>query len=165
VIVVADSSPLIILTKLGCFDSLNRLFPRVHVSPEVHHEVVIAGAGLPGALEVSKAEWIEVKAVQNPAGINLEQRKYGLGPGEMSTILLAKEIGANPVLLDDYRARKVAKAQGLEILGSVGLLEIFYLRHYLTDLRIVFRQLLAHDVYIDKRLLDRRLQALGLRPL
>ena len=164
-IVVADSSPLIILTKLGCFDSLNRLFPRVHVSPEVHHEVVIAGAGLPGALEVSKAEWIEVKAVQNPAGINLEQRKYGLGPGEMSTILLAKEIGANPVLLDDYRARKVAKAQGLEILGSVGLLEIFYLRHYLTDLRIVFRQLLAHDVYIDKRLLDRRLQALGLRPL
>jgi predicted nucleic acid-binding protein len=59
----------------------------------------------------------------------------------------------------------VAKAQGLEILGSVGLLEIFYLRHYLTDLRIVFRQLLAHDVYIDKRLLDRRLQALGLRPL
>ena len=164
-IVVADSSPLIILTKLGCFDSLNRLFPRVHVSPEVHHEVVIAGAGLPGALEVSKAEWIEVKAVQNQAGINLEQRKYGLGPGEMSTILLAKEIGANPVLLDDYRARKVAKAQGLEILGSVGLLEIFYLRHYLTGLRIVFRQLLAHDVYIDKRLLDRRLQALGLRPL
>jgi predicted nucleic acid-binding protein len=165
VIIVADSSPLIILTKLGCFDSLNRLFPRVHVSPEVHHEVVIAGAGLPGALEVSKAEWIEVKAVQNPAGLKLGQRKYGLGPGEMSTILLAKEIGANPVLLDDYRARKLAKAEGLEILGSVGLLEIFYLRHYLTDLRIVFRQLQTHDVYIDKRLLDRRLRALGLPPL
>jgi len=46
----------------------------------------------------------------------------------MSTILLAKELGANPVLLDDYRARKLAKAEGLEILGSVGLLETFYLR-------------------------------------
>ncbi len=43
----------------------------------------------------------------------------------MSTILLAKELGANPVLLDDYRARKLAKAEGLEILGSVGLLEAF----------------------------------------
>jgi len=54
VTVVADSSPLIILTKLGCFDLLNRLFPRVYISAEVHHEVVIAGAGLTGALEVKR---------------------------------------------------------------------------------------------------------------
>jgi hypothetical protein len=74
-----------------------------------------------------------------------------LGPGETSTILLAKELGANPVLLDDYRARKLAKAEGLEILGSVGLLETFYLRHYLTDLRTAFRQLLTRNVYIDQR--------------
>jgi len=165
VIVVADSSPLVILTKLGCFDFLNRVFPRVCISTEVHHEVVIAGAGLPGASEVSKAEWIEVKAVQNPAGLYSAQRKYGLGPGEMSTILLAKELGANPVLLDDYRARKLAKAEGLKILGSVGLLETFYLRHYLTDLRTVFRQLLTHNVNVDQRLLDRRLRSLGLPPL
>ena len=93
------------------------------------------------------------------------QRQYGLGPGEMSTILLAKELGAKPVLLDDYRARKLAKGEGLEILGSVGLLETFYLRRYLTDLRSVFCQLLAHNVYIDQRLLDRRLRSLGLPPL
>ncbi len=163
--VVADSSPFVILTKLGCFDLLNQLFPRVCISPEVHYEVVIAGTGLPGASEVSKAEWIEVKAVQNPAGLYSAQRKYALGPGEMSTILLAKELGANPVLLDDYRARKLAKAEGLEILGSVGLLEAFYLRHYLTDLGSMFRQLLTHNVYIDQRLLDRRLRSLGLPPL
>ena len=163
--VVADSSSLVIVTKLGCFDLLNRLFPLVYISPEVHYEVVIAGAALPGASEVSKAEWIEVKAVQNPAGLYSAQRKYGLGPGEMSTILLAKELGANPVLLDDYRARKLAKEEGLKILGSVGLLETFYLRHYLTDLRTVFRQLLTHNVYVDQRLLDRRLRSLGLPPL
>ena len=163
--VVADSSPLVILTKLVCFDRLNQLFPRVYVSPEVHHEVVIAGAGLPGASEVSKAEWIEVKAVQNPAGLYSAQRKYGLGPGEMSTILLAKELGANPLMLDDYRARKLAKAEGLEILGSVGLLETFYVRRCLTDLRSAFQRLLTHNVYIDQRLLDRRLRSLGLPPL
>lgn len=95
--VVADSSPLVVLAKLGCFHFLNRLFPRVYISAEVHHEVVIAGAGLPGSAEVSKAEWIEVKAVQNPSGLYSAQRKHGLGPGEMSTILLAKELGANPV--------------------------------------------------------------------
>ena len=44
--VVADSSPLVILAKLGCFDLLNRLFPRLYISSEVHHEVVVAGVGL-----------------------------------------------------------------------------------------------------------------------
>ena len=162
---VADSSPLVILTKLDCLDLLNRVFPRVYISNEVHYEVVIAGAGLPGASEVSKAEWIAVKSVQNPAGLLSAQRKYGLGPGEMSAIFLAKELGASPVLLDDYRARKLAKAERLEILGSVGLLETFYLRRYLADLRSAFQQLLVHHVYIDQRLLDRRLRALGLPQL
>ena len=103
---VADSSPLVILTKLGYLDLLSRVFPRVYIPSEVHHEVVVAGDGLPGASEVSAADWIQVKSVQNPAGLHSAQRRYGLGPGEMSTILLAKELGANPVLLDDYRARK-----------------------------------------------------------
>ena len=87
-------------------------------------------------------------------------QRHGLGPGVM-----AKELDASPLLIDDYRARKLAKAEGLAILGSVGLLETFYLRRHLTDLRSTFRQLLTHNVYIDQRLLDRRLRSLGLPPL
>jgi uncharacterized protein len=163
--VIADSSPLVILAKLGCFNLLRQLFPRVYISREVHAEVAVAGAGLPGASEVSNAEWIEVKAMEDEAGLHSAQRIYGLGPGEMSTILLANELGAELVLLDDYKARKVAKAEGLAILGSIGLLEAFYLRGYLTDLRSVFQELIAQNVYIDRRLLDRRLRSLGLAPL
>jgi predicted nucleic acid-binding protein len=165
VTVVADSSPLVILAKLDCFDLLNQLFSRLYISAEVHYELVIAGAGLPGASQVSSAEWIEVKRVRGSADLFSAQQRYGLGPGEMSTIILGKELGARPLLIDDYKARKLAKAEGLEILGSVGLLETFYLRHYLTDLRSVFRQLLTHNVYIDQRLLDHRLRSLGLPPL
>jgi predicted nucleic acid-binding protein len=69
------------------------------------------------------------------------------------------------VLLDDYKARKLAKTGGLEILGSIGLLEAFHARGYSTDLRACFRQLTTHNVYIHQRLLDRRLRALGLPPL
>ncbi len=79
--------------------------------------------------------------------------------------VLRGEIHANAVLLDDYNARKLAKAEGLQVLGSVGLLETFYLRGHLPDLRATFRQLVTHGVYIDQRLLDRRLRSLGLPPL
>jgi predicted nucleic acid-binding protein len=161
VTVVADSSPLVILAKLGCFDLLNKLFRRLDISAEVYHEVVVAGAGLPGATEVANAKWVEVRNLQNQADLLAAQQNYALGVGELSTILLGKELHANAVLLDDYKARKLATAEGLQVRGSVGLLETFYLRGYLTDLRATFRQLLT-DSYVDQRLLDRRLRALGL---
>ncbi len=162
--VVADSSPLVILAKIGSFDLLNRLFPRLYISAEVHHEVVVAGVGLPGSSEVTKAEWIEVKQLQNQAGLSAAQEKYALGAGELSTILLAKEIRVTEVLLDDYNARKLARAEGLQVRGTVGLLETSFLRGHLADLQAAFRQLLTHS-YIDRRLLDLRLRALGLPPL
>ena len=90
--VVSDSSPLVILTKLGYFDLLNRLFSRVYISAEVHDEVVVVGTGLPGAAEVSNAKWIEVKQLQNPASLLAAQQKQALGLGEISTILLANSV-------------------------------------------------------------------------
>ena len=162
--VVADSSPLVILAKLDCFDLLNRIFPYLYISAEVHYEVVVVGVGLPGASEVAKSKWIEVKRLQSQADLLVAQQNCALGVGELSTILLGKELHANAVLIDDYHARKLARAEGLQVRGTVGLLETFYFRGYLADLRAAFRRLLTHS-YIDQRLLDLRLRALGLPPL
>jgi predicted nucleic acid-binding protein len=162
--VAADSFPLLILAKLGCFDLLPRIDPRIYISPEVHNEVVVAGAGLPGAEEVANAAWIDVKPLQNQADLLTAQEAYPLGLGEISTILLAKEIPADEILLDDYNARKLARAEGFPVRGSVGLLEAFYTRGELTDHRTVFRELLAHR-YMDPRLLDLRLRSLNLPSL
>jgi len=123
--------------------------------------VAVAVAGLPGATEVANAKWVEVRNLQNQADLLAAQQNYALGVGELSTILLGKELHASAVLLDDYKARKLATAEGLQVRGRVGLLKTFYLQGYLTDLRATFRQLHT-DSYIDQRLLDRRLRALGL---
>ena len=106
-----------------------------------------------------------MKQLQNPTDLFSAQQRYPLGLGEMSTILLAKDLAANLVLLDDYKARRLAKAEGLEILGCVEVLEAFYALGHLTDLRAYFQELITHNVYIHKRLLDRRFRALGLPPL
>jgi len=62
------------------------------------------------------------------------QEAYPLGLGEISTILLADEIP-----LDDYNAGKLARAEGFHVRGSFGLLEAFYTRGELTDLRTDLR--------------------------
>jgi uncharacterized protein len=126
--------------------------------------MVVVGVGLPGAVEVANAGWIDVKQVRNQTDLLATQEKYPLGLGEISSILLAKEIQADEILLDDYNARKLARVEGFHVRGSVGLIEAFYTRGELSDLRAVFRELLVHS-YIDPRLLDLRLRALGLPPL
>ena len=44
--VVADSSPLIILASLDCFDQLAKTYSRIFITTEVYSEIVVAGAGL-----------------------------------------------------------------------------------------------------------------------
>jgi predicted nucleic acid-binding protein len=49
VIVVSDSSPLIALARIRRLNILTSLFDRILIPNEVHHEVTVAGRGLPGA--------------------------------------------------------------------------------------------------------------------
>jgi predicted nucleic acid-binding protein len=49
--------------------------------------------------------------LRNQAELLAAQDKYPLGLGEISTILLAKDIQADEILLDDYNARKLARVR------------------------------------------------------
>lgn len=42
--------------------------------------------------------------------------------GEREAILLAEHLKADLVLLDDLRARRIAKARGLSVVGTLGIL-------------------------------------------
>ena len=163
--VVSDASPLIILAKIGALDLLQNLHRRIYMSSEVYAEIVVAGAGLPGASQVAKAKWIEVKPLQQASSLTAAQERFGLGLGELSTILLAKQMGASTVLIDEEKGRRIARAEGLQVRGTVGILENLYRRREIPDLRESFRNLVVCHAHLDLRLLNRRLQLYGLPPL
>jgi len=52
VIVVSDSSPLITLARAHHLELLREFYGQVLITREVHEEVTVADAGLPGADEV-----------------------------------------------------------------------------------------------------------------
>lgn len=164
-IAVSDSSPLITLARIGHFDLLQCLYQRIHISPQVYQEVVITGAGLPGSLEVSRASWIEVRPLAQAGVLEALIRRYGLGAGELSSITLAKEQSIRVVLLDDLSARKAAVEEGLAPRGCVGLLESAFRRGFLDDLRTAFCELVGQAAFVDRRLINERLAAHGLKPL
>lgn len=148
--VVSDSSPLIAFARIGRLSLLASLYGRIMISPEVHHEVTVAGRGLPGAEEVRKASWIKVA---------------GELSGDARTILLAKAVGADLVLLDEWKARRVAQEAGLSVVGCLGVLEVSARKGLVPDLREVYIDLLRHGIRFDLRLLQESLARLGLPKL
>ena len=163
--VVADSSPLILLSKTGYFDLLKNLYPRIHISGEVYAEVVVLGAGLPGASKVANADWIEVKQLQKPGDLTAAEVASGLVQASSARFSLGKRSRPSWRLIDDLRARQLARKEGFEVRGSVGLIQLLYRRSHLADLRAAYRLLLESNAYIDRVILDRRLISHGLRPL
>ncbi len=118
--VVSNSTALVHLSAAGHFDLLRELFGELYIPEEVYHEVVIAGAGKPGSSEVQNAPWIKRLAVKNRLACSMLNTM--LGVGESACIVLAIEIGAELVILDDRRARLQALAHGLNITGTIGVL-------------------------------------------
>ncbi len=120
---------------------------------------------MPGAAQVANAGWIRRKEIQYPSDLSVAQTRFGLGVGEISTIVLAKEIGAQIVLIDDLKGRRLAKEEGFEVRGTVGILETLFRQREITDLRAAFQKLLVAEAYIAREVLNQRLELLGLPPL
>jgi predicted nucleic acid-binding protein len=118
VIVLSDSSPLITLAKIKRLELLPQLYQSVTITPEVYAEVVVGGAGLAGATEISEARWINVRPVRQPA--HLTQQRSALGLGELSIVALGRDLDADLLLVDDMKARSLAQREGLAVLGCVG---------------------------------------------
>lgn len=162
---VSNASPLVSLARIGELESLQSLFETVYISWEVYDEVVVAGAGLPGASAVANAPWIQVVRVADAAGVRAAQAVHGLGAGETSAVQLALEKHLPLVLMDERRGRKYARQRGLDALGCVGLLEALFRRGRIVDLRKAYSDLLAGDVRIDSGILRSSLAKFGLPPL
>ena len=160
-IVVSDSSPLITLARIRQLDLLRDIFGSIVIPTEVHYEVTVAGRGRPGAEEISKADWIEVQAVPDQTDSSLVQTTAGLGAGERSAILFAKALSADLLLLDELKARRIAQTAGLPIVGCIGILEAGARAGKISDLRLVYVDLLKQGIRLELVLLRDSLKRLG----
>ena len=109
VIVIADTSCLISLSRINFFSLLRDLYKEVFITQEIANEF---GEVLP--------EWIKIK---NPVNQNYKQLLSStLDAGEASAIALAFEIKNVLLILDDLKGRQEAEKYGFKITGTLGVL-------------------------------------------
>ena len=116
-------------------------------------EVVEKGKERPGSKEVQDAYWILVNEVKDILGI--EALKHEIGVGESETIILAKELNADIVLIDDRIAREIAISMGLNVTGTLAIIYEAINRNIINeDFREIIKVMRKHNIWISDELLD-----------
>jgi len=118
--VVCNTGPLVALAMIDRLSILRDIFAHVSVPEAVHMELLEGGATNAGLGVYRKVDWITVRTISKPVDPLL---RTALDAGEAAVIGLAGELSVNLVLIDERKARKIARTiYGLHVIGSARVL-------------------------------------------
>ncbi|QDZ40727.1 DUF3368 domain-containing protein [Euhalothece natronophila Z-M001] len=138
--VIADTSSLIVFKKIGRLELLQFVYSEITITSEVESEY---GETLPA--------WVRVENASNQ-----EQQKFlegELDTGEASSIALAMEYPDSLMILDDLKARKVARKFNLVFTGTLGVISKARAEGYLNELKPIIDQILETNFRISDQVI------------
>lgn len=112
-IVVSDTSPILNLAAADKVHLLQDLYGEIVIPPAVARE--LERNGFP-------ATPLRTRVVAARDKDQVEALREQLDPGEAEAIVLAGELMADLLLVDEKRGRRVAESRGLEVTGLLGVL-------------------------------------------
>ena len=152
-LIVADSSALIALATCQCLELLDKLFEEIIVPQGVFDEVIVEGKAVAEKLR----QYLQKKIGQ----INLTTAVINagtLGRGELEGMVLYKQLQADYLIVDDKRARKIAKLNQIKITGSLGILLLAKQKGLISAVKPFLDQLRTSDIFINENLIVRTLR-------
>ena len=127
--IVSNTGPLIALAGISQFDLLRKLFGRIIIPPAVRAEVQDETS----VAALAAADWIVVQPAQDTLAVQLLREE--LDAGESEAIILARELDADLVLIDERAAKRKARAIGLQAIGTLGVLLMAKNKVLVVDLK------------------------------
>lgn len=138
-IVISDTSCLILLSKIGRLELLQKLYKSVFITPEIKNEF---NQILPDFIEI-----LEVKDKQKQLLL-----EFQIDKGESSGIALALEIPDAIIILDDNKARKIARKLSLNVTGTLGVIINAKKRGFIDDAIKILEEIKKTDFRISEEL-------------
>jgi len=119
-IVVSDTSPIANLIVIGRLGILQELYQEVIIPPKVWSEIqALKNFGV-DLSDFENAYWIQVNTPKNSAEVH--QLLGEINKGEAEAIVLAEELAADWLLIDERLGWNVAQRKGLRTVGLLGSL-------------------------------------------
>jgi len=158
-IVVVNTTPLLYLASIDQFELLRTFYQIVYLPEAVGNEILAGGSGSFGFGEFQKSGWIKTRAITNTAAKNY--LLIELDEGEAEVIVLAEELHANLIILDDNLARQIARLRGFKITGTLGILMAAKQQGLLPAVKPFLDRLRANGFWLNTDLYNRVLTQVG----
>jgi uncharacterized protein len=119
-IIVSDTSPVSNLILIRRLDILQKVFSEIVIPPVVDAEILALKQFGKDLSEYENAEWIKVIQPTNRQKVQDLQTK--LDEGEAQASVLALETNCDLLLMDERIGTSIARQEGLQTIGLVGVL-------------------------------------------
>ena len=151
-IVVSDTSPITALLTIQKIDLLRLLYGDVKIPMAVARELLAYHDRLPDFIQA-------VPVNESPL---LDQLKEQLDRGEAEAIVLAKELHADILLIDESLGRKAARLERLPIIGLMGILLIAKKKGLVASMRDLIDRLETEaGFYLSRQVKEKILSVAG----
>jgi len=152
-IIIADSGPMIALALLDLIQDSHKIIGKIVIPPTVYLECT-SDLTKPGAKIIKNAldnDRIMLHKVTQSNMLN--ELTSILDQGEAEAIMLYKEIGADLLLIDEVKGRKVAEKQNISITGTVAVLLKAKEKGIRSLVKPMIDKLLQHNYRLSKPLI------------
>ena len=158
-LVVSDTTPISELAKVELLWLLPAVFTNIVIPQQVYDEVT-AGSH-PAARLIQSVAWLMVQPVLDSQAVADLQTETRLGSGECAAIILAEQLKADRLLVDDGAARRVAAGRHLNTLGTGGILLLAKQQGHIDSVREALDRLIYHGTRIGQGLYREIIVAAG----
>ena len=155
-ILIADCSALIALSVCDSLHLLDALFGTVLVPEAVHQEATASDK--PEAIKLASYLRDKVRPVDTSAYVFLDAFADA---GETHAMLLYKQLGADRLLIDDKRGRKIAKINNINVIGSLGVLLAAKNEGLIPEVRSLIETIQNSRVFLSPTIIAAALEIAG----
>jgi predicted nucleic acid-binding protein len=99
---------------------IKKLFREVYIPEAVKQEVISGGTDSLGVKEIKTEKWIRARKIKNK--LAKEYLLTEIHDGEAEVIILAEELKADIIIMDDKLGRRIAKLRGFKVVGTLRIL-------------------------------------------
>ena len=142
-IIVSDTSPLSNLAVIGQISLLPKIYSRIIIPKTVAEELVNAGNSFPQIQSVVSLNWIEIREVKQSEMMRTLLDNSLLDAGEAEAIILALELKAEELLIDERIGRYEASQLGIPITGLLGILLVAKRRNLISQVKPIIKNLIS----------------------
>lgn len=142
--------PLISLLKINRLTLLQDLYTEIYIPKEVYTELK-KGKVKEYFKDLSEIDWIKIREINDKNSLSYF---LDLDKGEAETIILANEINADLVIIDETLGRFHAKNLDLKVTGTLGILLKAKNTGHIKKIKPLLNELKNKGIWLSEKLIN-----------